>query len=156
MVWRTPRPPRFDRSVDAAADLPVRKTARSCRPRAAQGGLMLPFHTALVTGATGFIGRHLVRRLAALNVTTHCLVRASSLTAEVRRSLAPAQCPALDSAEPAAWEQALAGIAADVVFHLASPGVIGGKEPPEVLSATNVRLMVQLLTAVQSWPLRNI
>ena len=38
----------------------------------------MPKERVLVTGATGFIGQHLVRRLVELGVEVHCLVRAST------------------------------------------------------------------------------
>ena len=117
---------------------------------------MLPFQSALVTGATGFIGQHLVRRLVSENVTTHCLVRAESLTPVARHRLAGADCRPLESDAPADWRHALQGIEAEVVFHLASTGVVPGSDSPVLLIETNVRLIARLLAAVQQWPLRNI
>jgi GDP-4-dehydro-6-deoxy-D-mannose reductase len=113
---------------------------------------MLPFQSALVTGATGFIGQHLVHRLVAENVTTHCLVRFAPLEPAARRCLAGAHLHSLETS--AAID--LNGVAADVVFHLASPGVVPGRNPAHTLVETNVRLIRELLTAVQHWPLRNI
>jgi GDP-4-dehydro-6-deoxy-D-mannose reductase len=117
---------------------------------------MLPFRSALVTGATGFIGQHLVRRLVAENVTTHCLVRAESLAAAARHRPKGAICHPLESDAPDDWQDALQGIEAEVVFHLASPGVVASSDSPELLIETNVRLIARLLTVVQGWPLRNI
>jgi nucleoside-diphosphate-sugar epimerase len=117
---------------------------------------MLPFQSALVTGATGFVGGHLVRRLIAEGVTTYCLVRARSLTAEVQQRLAPGRCLALCSDSLADWRQALKGVEAEVVFHLASPGVLTASQSPESLVRENVRLVSQLLQAVAHWPPRQI
>ena len=86
---------------------------------------MTPLRSALVTGATGFIGQHLVRRLVAENVTTYCLVRADSLTTDSKHRLAGAHCLTLQSDAPADWQRALEGISTEVVLHLASPGVVG-------------------------------
>jgi nucleoside-diphosphate-sugar epimerase len=118
---------------------------------------MLPYQSALVTGATGFIGQHLVRRLVAENVTTHCLVRTESLNAATwHRLAAGAHCHPLDSDSPADWRYTLDGIEAEVVFHLASPGVIASSDSPELLIETNVGLIARLLAAVQQWPLQNV
>ena len=117
---------------------------------------MLPFQSALITGATGFIGQHLVRRLVAENVTTHCLVRAKSLTPATTDRLAGAHCRPLESDAPSDWQRATGGIAAEAVFHLASPGVVAGLDSPNSLIETNVGLMCGLLSCVQNWPLRSI
>src|SRR5688572_20264317 len=108
---------------------------------------MTAIRSALVTGATGFIGGHLVRRLVAENVTTYCLVRAKSFTEEVAQRLAPARCSPLTSDSLEDWRTALEGVAADVVFHLASPGVLPATNAAESLIESNVRLIGRLLTA---------
>ena len=117
---------------------------------------MTSIRAALVTGATGFIGQHLVRRLMAQNVKTYCLVRAGALSAAAPMRLMGAEILPLQGDAPANWRQALHGIEAEAVFHLASPGVVGGKDPPESLRETNVRLICQLLDAVRDWPLRSV
>ena len=43
----------------------------------------MPVDKVLVTGATGFIGQYLVRRLVELGVEVHCLVRASTPTLDL-------------------------------------------------------------------------
>lgn len=117
---------------------------------------MLPFQSALVTGATGFIGSHLVRKLVAEGITTFCLVRSQSLTAKVKQQLAPACCLSLNSDSPDDWRQALNGIETDVVFHLASPGVLPTSQSPVLLVEENVRLISRLLAAVARWPVKQI
>ena len=71
----------------------------------------------LVTGASGFIGTHLVRRLVARRFRVSCLVRATSHIDELRAAGAqPIICEIDDRAGVAL---ALAASKARVVFHLA-------------------------------------
>ncbi len=69
----------------------------------------------LVTGGTGFVGRHLVRQLVAAKQPVRCLVRDLARA----RTLLPqdAELVAGDLGDAAAMERALDG--ADVVLHLA-------------------------------------
>jgi len=71
----------------------------------------------LVTGASGFIGQHLVRRLTERGDRVSCLVRATSRVDELRSS--GAQLIVGDATDRAGMERALAESQADVVFHLA-------------------------------------
>jgi len=81
-----------------------------------------------VTGATGFIGQHLVRRLLAENHTVHCLARPTSIR--------PAEF-----AERVEWvngdlskpESLIAGMqGCEVIFHLA--GEIKGRDAAEYIT----------------------
>lgn len=74
-------------------------------------------HTVLVTGASGFIGRHLVRRLIARGDRVTCLVRATSQIDALRS--AGAQWVVGDVTDRASVRQALAESQAETVFHLA-------------------------------------
>jgi len=71
----------------------------------------------LVTGASGFIGQHLVRRLIERGDRVSCLVRATSPLDELRSS--GARLIVGDATDRAGMERALAESRADVVFHLA-------------------------------------
>lgn len=71
----------------------------------------------LVTGASGFIGGHLVRRLTARGCRVSCLVRAASLVDELQ--LAGAELVACDIADRSGLARAIAASNARVVFHLA-------------------------------------
>ena len=71
----------------------------------------------LVTGASGFIGGHLVRRLIARGCRVSCLVRATSRVDELRA--AGAELIACDIADRAGVARAIASSNARVVFHLA-------------------------------------
>ncbi|MBN1490317.1 MAG: NAD(P)-dependent oxidoreductase [Phycisphaerae bacterium] len=71
----------------------------------------------LVTGASGFIGQHLVRRLIESGNRVSCLVRATSHVDELRSS--GAQLLVGDATDRAGIERALAESQAGVAFHLA-------------------------------------
>jgi nucleoside-diphosphate-sugar epimerase len=71
----------------------------------------------LVTGASGFIGRHLVRRLIKLGYRVSCLVRATSCIDELRS--AGAQLVIGDVTDKAGIGRALTVSRAVIVFHLA-------------------------------------
>jgi nucleoside-diphosphate-sugar epimerase len=71
----------------------------------------------LVTGASGFIGRHLVQRLIELGYQASCLVRAASCIDELRS--AGAQLVIGDVTDGASIGRALTVSHAGIVFHLA-------------------------------------
>ena len=71
----------------------------------------------LVTGASGFIGRHLVRRLIEFGYRVSCLVRATSCVDELMS--AGAQLVTGDVTDLVSIERALAVSQATIVFHLA-------------------------------------
>lgn len=71
----------------------------------------------LVTGATGFIGKRLVRRLVDRGDQVHCLVRASSRTDALRRLGVQFRPGSLT--DPSSLEAALRESRPDVVYHLA-------------------------------------
>jgi nucleoside-diphosphate-sugar epimerase len=81
----------------------------------------------LVTGASGFIGQHLVRRLIGRGDRVSCLVRATSRLDELRSS--GAQLIVGDATDRAGIEQALAESQAGVVFHLA--GLVKAVRPAD-------------------------
>ena len=70
---------------------------------------------ALVTGATGFVGHHLVKRLIAHGVDVSCLVRASSKRSALEEL--GASFVVGDVTDPDSLPSALQGI--DVVYHVA-------------------------------------
>jgi dihydroflavonol-4-reductase len=81
--------------------------------------------TALITGATGFVGGHLVRRLAEAGWQVRALVRATSDTRALEQAGAERFTGDLDSVD--ALRRAADG--ADTVFHLAALTVARGEAP---------------------------
>ncbi len=83
----------------------------------------------LVTGASGFIGTHLVRRLVARRFRVSCLVRATSRIEELRA--AGAQPVICEIDDRAGVSRALAESNARVVFHLA--GLLRAMRPQDFM-----------------------
>lgn len=114
---------------------------------------MRPFRTALVTGATGFIGTALVRRLSSEQVKVICLVRSR------QRAHALAGLPGVEILEVASFHKqdlaaALAERTAEVIFHLASYGVQQDQRDFDQMIDGNIRTLSSVLEATSAWKLR--
>ncbi len=107
--------------------------------------------SALVTGATGFIGSRLVKRLDSMGTPTIALVRAASAEAAVRLRSNHVQTVPYRSNDD--LSDALKQFRAETVFHLAAAGVRSATTATDVVEG-NVNLMMRLLTAVADWPLK--
>ncbi len=106
---------------------------------------------ALVTGAAGFIGSHLTRRLLGEGVETVCLVRSE---ASVQKLPDGAKAIRTTGSDAASVAEALGGVQPELVFHLAASGVFGGNETQQQTILENVALTTSLVTAAADWPLR--
>ncbi len=110
--------------------------------------------TAIVTGATGFIGSALAKRLARSGARTVCPVRAESPRAAALDGIPGVEPVRLASLSAASLEAALGAVEPDVVFHLASYGVDPRERDPEAMIEGNVALLGRLVALAARWPLR--
>ena len=114
---------------------------------------MTSFRSALVTGATGFLGSVLVEHLVARGVETSCLVRPRP-TADSRKISQAVRTIEATSFQASQLKTKLAGVSADVIFNLASYGVRPSDRDPHQLIEGNLDLLTDLLEATADWPLR--
>jgi UDP-glucose 4-epimerase len=108
---------------------------------------MTGIRSALVTGATGFIGSALAQRLLAENVEVICLVRAGHGKSPRLAGISGARLIEVPTFQAGELSRALAGLSADVVFNLASYGVRQEDRDPLLLTEGNIGLTTNLLLA---------
>src|SRR5262249_40583139 len=85
----------------------------------------------LVTGATGFIGAHVVRSLLARDRAVRCLVRPTSPRQNIDGL--PVEVAEGDLGDPASLRRGLAGI--DVLYHCAADYRLWSRDPRELYRA---------------------
>jgi nucleoside-diphosphate-sugar epimerase len=104
--------------------------------------------TCLITGATGFVGSHLVEACSGRGWNVHALVRADSKTSLLEQH--HVQLIRGDLADRAAVNEAMQGVA--VVFHCAAK--VGDWGPVEDYRAINVEALRGLLESCRERPLQ--
>jgi nucleoside-diphosphate-sugar epimerase len=112
--------------------------------------LMLEVNSALVAGATGFIGSSLVKGLTARGIEIYCLIRSKSLNLGRLKGVSGIRTIEIESYNNADLAKALSTINADVIFNLASYGVNQKDRDPELMLRGNVDLVSNLLIAAKA------
>ncbi len=115
---------------------------------------MKHFRSALVTGATGFIGFALTRRLSKEGIKTYCLVREGRYNRAAFENLTGVHVIEIAASSDHALENALSGLSTDVVFNLASYGVNPDEQNPEIMLDANMLFLARLIRITASWKLK--
>lgn len=106
----------------------------------------------LVTGATGFLGSHLVRRLVGLGARVHVLVRARSKLDRVADVFDAITILRGDLRVRSDVAAVMAAAQPDVIFHLAAYGVHSSRRNSATIVQTNVLGLIHLLEASRDRP----
>jgi nucleoside-diphosphate-sugar epimerase len=107
--------------------------------------------SALVTGATGFVGSHLARRLVREGLNVHVLCRERSDSWRMRDILPRVTVHVADLRDLDALRAALAAARPDYVFHLAAATIVAGASAAaSELIGTNLLGTVQLIEACEA------
>jgi nucleoside-diphosphate-sugar epimerase len=110
---------------------------------------MFNSRTVLVTGATGFIGRHLSRKLAAEGHSVSSVQRKPEIVPGVAETLV------MEELSGQEISRLLEGRRFDWVFHLASHGVRPNERSLEPMFRVNVEATRCLTVAAATWPARS-
>lgn len=102
---------------------------------------------AIVTGASGFVGANLARRLVRDGHETHLLVRSSYRPWRLREIAGDVRIHCVELQDAASTYQTLRRIGADWVFHLAAFGAYPTQSGIRTMVETNLMAAVALLDA---------
>lgn len=103
---------------------------------------------ALVTGATGFIGKNLTRALVTHGVEVHMLTRKTALPPELRDLGKKIMSHHGDLSDASVVTRVVQEARPDVVFHLAAYGTLTHEKDPAQMVDVNVKGTVHLLSAL--------
>ncbi len=103
----------------------------------------------LITGATGFIGRRLVRRLVKVGAETWAGVYPGEAPERIAALPSQAARISLNMQDAESVQQAVDGTAPDIAFHLAAVGVTDPNVDPALALAVNAGGAVRLLEALR-------
>lgn len=108
---------------------------------------MEPTEPILVTGATGFVGSHIARRLAALGAEVHVFVRKTSHPRRLKDVASCLRTVIADVEDPAPVREAVRSIRPRTIFHCAAFGGHSREKDPEHAFRTNCAGTFHLLSA---------
>lgn len=94
----------------------------------------------LITGATGFVGRALLTRLAQSQIPARCLLRPAKRTPNLPRGV-PVQVSIASFGDPRALRSALVGV--DTILHLASAEWLGPRADLLALDVNGTRALLE-------------
>ncbi len=101
----------------------------------------------IVTGASGFIGANLARRLLKKGHALHLLLRSGYATWRIEELKGEAQFVVINFADPHAMRRALRQIKPDWIFHLTTYGAYAFQSDLQTMVHTNVNGTVNLVEA---------
>jgi len=105
----------------------------------------------LVTGATGFIGINLVRRLSGPDFQVHILLRSGTNISKIKDILPKTITHEVDLKESTKLKRVVKEINPKFIFHLATAGIFPSsqKTPAKRIVETNVLGTINLITACE-------
>jgi nucleoside-diphosphate-sugar epimerase len=107
--------------------------------------------TAVVTGATGFIGTPLVRKLGAMGARVLCPVRRNSPRLARIAGIHGVETTELETFDANTLASVARGQTFDAVFHLAAYGVLWTERDPIAMLEGNASLTASVLVAARDW-----
>lgn len=107
----------------------------------------------LITGATGFIGSNLLRRLVKTEHEIHILHRTGSNFWRIVEVISHVKQHEVDLSEAEKLKKIIGSICPDYIFHLANAGLYGGVSSSDAgLVKTNLLGLIHLLDALHEVP----
>lgn len=107
------------------------------------------FRTAVLTGATGFIGSALARRLVDEGIKVYGIVRTNSSCNSLLEIMPGVEKIQVQSFKTEELKSIFSGIPVDIVFNLASYGVNQQHRDPKIMLEGNVDLVANLLLSLR-------
>lgn len=111
---------------------------------------------AFLTGATGFVGSHVARRLVSDGAEVHLMARAGSSLWRIEDICDRVTMHAGDVTDHARLKEIAQDVRPDIIFHFANAGVYGGvSATPQQLMGVNGIGLANLLEAFRDIPYRS-
>ena len=104
----------------------------------------------LVTGATGFIGSCLLRRLINSNKKVHIILKKDAKLWRIKDILNKATCHISDLSAPEALKKIIVNVKPQVIYHLATYGAYPYQNKPNKIMHTNILGTWNLLKAASN------